>query len=266
MRKLFNVVATLAVVLGTGAGHGAGMTLDVLPNWVGAGVGVTTEWAGAKDTAVALAPGGRVQFSEHRFVEVYGPFLNVNLLNVQGWEFGPSVSYRFGRKDVEDPVVNRLPAINGVVEAGGFGGYTYINTTGVPWRVRTGVSVLTAVGGDTTGTHVTPYASFWMPLSPTVFVGVGGGFTWSSSSFMQQRFGVTPAASAASGLPVYSANSGVRQVYAWPAVIVRLSDHWYGGAGAFYQRLTEDAANSPIVTQRGDRNQWTVGAGIGYGW
>ena len=96
MRKLFNVVATLAVVLGTGAGHGAGMTLDVLPNWVGAGVGVTTEWAGAKDTAVALAPGGRVQFSEHRFVEVYGPFLNVNLLNVQGWEFGPSVSYRFG--------------------------------------------------------------------------------------------------------------------------------------------------------------------------
>jgi outer membrane scaffolding protein for murein synthesis (MipA/OmpV family) len=42
---------------------------------------------------------------------------------------------------------------------------------------------------------------------------------------MQQRFGVTPAASAASGLPVYSANSGVRQVYAWPAVIVRLSDH-----------------------------------------
>jgi outer membrane protein len=40
----------------------------------------------------------------------------------------------------------------------------------------------------------------------------------------------------------------------------------YGGAGAFYQRLTEDAANSPIVTQRGDRNQWTVGAGLGYGW
>jgi outer membrane protein len=45
-----------------------------------------------------------------------------------------------------------------------------------------------------------------------------------------------------------------------------LGPRWFAGAGAFYQRLTGDAADSPIVTQRGDRNQWTVGGGIGYAW
>ncbi len=99
-----------------------------------------------------------------------------------------------------------------------------------------------------------------------MFVGVGTGFTWSSDSFMRQRFGVTPEAAAVSGLPVYTAGAGVRQFYAWPAVVVRLSPSWFAGAGAFYQRLTGDAADSPIVTQRGDPNQWTVGGGIAYTW
>jgi outer membrane protein len=55
----------------------------------------------------------------------------------------------------------------------------------------------------------------------------------------------------------------MRQVYAWPAVIVRLSARWFAGTGAFYQRLTGDAADSPIVTERGSPNQWT-GVGVGY--
>ena len=126
--------------------------------------------------------------------------------------------------------------------------------------------MLTAVSGGTTGTHVTPYASFWMPLSSTVFAGVGAGLTWSSSSFMQQRFGVTTGAAAASGLPTYTAGAGVRQVYAWPAVVWRFSPRWFAAGGAFYQRITGDAADSPIITQRGDRNQWTVGAGLAYAW
>jgi len=255
-----------AWLLAGSAAQAAGLTVDILPNFAGAAIGSTTEWMGSKETVVGIVPGARVKFSTHRFAELYGPIADVNILNVPNWEFGPIISYRFGRENVEDPVVNRLPGIGGGVEAGAFAGYHYINTNGVPWRLRIGVSALSAVAGDATGAHVTPYASFWMPLSRIVFVGLGSGFTWSSESFMQQRFGVTPSASVSSGLPVYSAESGVRQVYAWPAVIVRLSEHWFGGAGAFYQRLTGDAADSPIVTQRGDPNQWSAGVGVGYAW
>ena len=243
-----------------------GQTLDTVPNFVGLGVGTTTQWMGAKDRVIGLVPTARLQLPGERFAELYGPIADVNLLNTRNWEFGPMVSYRFGRKDVDDPVVNTLPSIKGGIEAGAFGGYHYVNQHGVPWRLRVGASVLTGVSGGTTGSHVTPYASFWMPLSSTVFVGVGAGFTWSSSSFMQQRFGVTPDAAAVSGLPVFTASSGVRQVYGWPAVVWRLSPHWLVGAGALYQRLTSDAAESPIVTQRGDRNQLTAGGGVSYSW
>jgi outer membrane protein len=147
-----------------------------------------------------------------------------------------------------------------------FGGLHYVSNAGIPWRLRVGVSLLTGVGGDTTGSNITPYASLWMPLSETVFLGIGGGFTWSSGSFMQQRFGVTSADAALTGLPEYTPSAGVRQAYAWPAIIVRLNRQWFAATGVFYQRLTGDAANSPIVTQRGDRNQWTAGGGIGYAW
>jgi MipA family protein len=263
------LIRTLLVaggVLIAGVGHAMGPQVDIIPNYIGVGLGTTTEWMGSKDNVVGIVPGARMQLSGNRFLEVYGATGDINVLDVPNWEFGPMVSYRFGRKDVQDPVVNTLPPIDGGFEAGAFVGWHYVKMDGIPWRLRLGIGATTGVSGGATGSHVSPYASIWVPLSHKVFVGLGGGVTWSSTDFMQQRFGVTPAASAASGLPVYSAEAGIRQVYAWPAVVFVLSPEWYAGVGGFYQRLTGDAAASPIVTQRGDRNQWTFGAGMGWSW
>jgi outer membrane protein len=250
----------------SGNASAAGITVDVIPNFVGAGLGSTTEWLGSKERIWAVVPGGRVQLEKNRFVEVYGPIVDMNVLDSPNWEFGPMASYRFGRSEVEDPVVNLLPPIDGGLEAGIFAGWHYIRSEGIPYRVRLGVSVTTAISGGAAGGHVTPYASVWVPLSPQLFLGFGGGITWSSESFMQQRFGVSPEASAASGLAVYSAGAGMRQYYLWPAMIYRVSKQWYAGAGAFYQRITGDGADSPIITQRGDPNQFSAGIGVGYAW
>jgi outer membrane protein len=256
----------LLLFLFSSTASAAGITVDVIPNFVGAGLGSTTEWLGSKERIWAVVPGGRVQLEKNRFVEVYGPIVDMNVLDSPNWEFGPMASYRFGRSEVEDPVVNLLPPIDGGLEAGIFAGWHYTRIEGIPYRVRLGVSVTTAISGGAAGGHVTPYASVWLPLSTRLFVGVGGGLTWSSESFMQQRFGVSPEASAASGLPVYSASAGMRQYYLWPAVIYRVSKEWYAGAGAFYQRITGDGADSPIVAQRGDANQFSAGIGVGYSW
>ena len=243
-----------------------GIQVDVIPNFIGAGLGVTTEWMGAKDKVAGIVPGGRVALDNNRFIEVYGPIADMNLLDSPNWELGPMVSFRFGRSDVQDPVVNALPPIDGGLEAGVFVGWRYLRTEGIPYRVRLGVSLTTAVSGGASGGHVTPYASLWMPLSPTLFVGLGGGLTWSSASFMQQRFGISPEASAASGLPAYSARAGVRQYYVWPALLFKVSKQWFAGAGAFWQRITGDGADSPIVSERGERDQLSAGIGLGYSW
>jgi MipA family protein len=261
--------AARVLLLGLLVARGAlanGIQVDVIPNFIGAGLGVTTEWMGAKDKIAGIVPGGRVALDNNRFIEVYGPIADMNLLDSPNWELGPMVSFRFGRSDVQDPVVNALPTIDGGLEAGVFAGWHYIRTEGIPFRVRLGVSLTTAVSGGASGGHVTPYASLWVPLSRTVFVGFGGGLTWSSESFMQQRFGVSAEASAASALPAYSAGAGVRQVYLWPAVLWNFAPKWFAGAGGFWQRITGDGADSPIVTERGKRDQISAGLGLGYSW
>ncbi|HEU4922382.1 MAG TPA: MipA/OmpV family protein [Burkholderiales bacterium] len=256
----------LFLFLSSSNASASGIQVDVIPNFIGLGLGVTTEWHGSNDKVAGIAPGARASLEKNRFIEVYGAIADMNVLDSPNWEFGPMVSYRFGRSEVEDPVVNMLPPIDGGLEAGVFAGWHYTRIEGIPYRVRLGVALTTAISGGATGSHITPYASVWVPLSPRLFLGLGGGLTWSSESFMQQRFSVSPEASAASGLPIYSAAAGLRQYYLWPAVIYRASKEWYVGAGAFYQRITGDGEDSPIITQRGDPNQFSAGIGVGYSW
>lgn len=54
--------------------------------------------------------------------------------------------------------------------------------------------------------------------------------------------------------------------YAWPAVIWRLDKSWALGAGFMYQKLSGDAADSPVVKDRGNANQFIGGLGLGYLW
>ncbi len=116
------------------------------------------------------------------------------------------------------------------------------------------------------GFNTTAFANFWLPVSSKVFIGLGGGLSWSAASYNRAFYGVTERESQLSGLPAYAPDSGTRQWYAWPAVIVQVSPNWYVGGGVFYQRMMSEASNSPIVSQRGDRNQWTGGVGLAYAW
>src|SRR5204862_1184059 len=69
-----------------------------------------------------------------------------------------------------------------------------------------------------------------------------------------------------SGLPAYAPGAGFRDAYTWTAIMWPLGKHWALGAAFYYQRLLDGAANSPIVRERGDPNQWTVGIGGGRFW
>jgi hypothetical protein len=47
---------------------------------------------------------------------------------------------------------------------------------------------------------------------------------------------------------------------------MHLSTRWRVGAGVVYFRLIGEAAQSPIVSDRGSPNQWILGAGAMYLW
>jgi outer membrane protein len=99
----------------------------------------------------------------------------------------------------------------------------------------------------------------------TIF-SIGPRVRWADDNYMNAYFGISPGASSATGIPVYTADSGV---YAYGAVAGLR--HQFGSDGqwgvhsyARYDRLTGDAENSPIVTQFGSANQYSAGIGLSY--
>jgi outer membrane scaffolding protein for murein synthesis (MipA/OmpV family) len=235
-----------------------------LPSMAGLGVGSTTDYAGGKDRMIGVVPGLRYVTGGGRLLEWYGPYAQFNFGDLTGFQWGPAGSLRLGRKDVDDPVVAQIHEVHTTVEGGGFVGYEYINTGGVPYRLRGSMSVVTNAGAIYTGARVSLNGSAWVPVHSRVFAGVGLGATWVSAGFNQTYFGVTQDDSARSGLPAFSPSGGLEQVTGWLAAIYRIDPHWFAGAMIYYQRISGSAADSPIVTQRGNRNQITYGAGVAY--
>lgn len=240
---------------------------QLVPNYFGLAGGVTPEWAGAKDDMAGVVPGARVKLDNNRYAEWYGPYAGIKVNQDMNFEWGPAMVVRLGRQEVENEAVAALPEIGYGLDLGGFVGYAVTRTdTAIPFYSRVGLQLTTAVAGDAKGTNATVYANTWVPLSRQVFVGLGLGATWADDKYMQHYFGVDAAGAAQSGISEFDAQAGVRQFYAWPAIMYQVNPQWYLAAGAYYQKLTNDAANSSIVKEQGDDNQLTYGLGLGYAW
>ena len=93
-----------------------------------------------------------------------------------------------------------------------------------------------------------------------------GSHVYGDSNFNDTYFGVSNAGSAASGLPFHDAESGLVSFSIQPMIAYHLNEKWHIGAGLRYMRLTGDAADSPIVDDRGDENQFIGGIGVVYTW
>ena len=83
---------------------------------------------------------------------------------------------------------------------------------------------------------------------------------------MSTYFGVRASDCAPSGLPAYSADAGFRNVRLTFGAMVPVTEHWLIGIGVMYMRLVGNAADSPIVDDRGSPNQFSGGLGVAYAW
>jgi outer membrane protein len=92
----------------------------------------------------------------------------------------------------------------------------------------------------------------------------GPRLTAGTASSVNPYFGITAAQAALSGLPVYDARGGIRSYGLGTQATYAFTRQWAGELFLEYERLAGDAANSPLVTQRGSRNQLQLGAGVTY--
>ncbi len=88
-----------------------------------------------------------------------------------------------------------------------------------------------------------------MPVFPTnrLTLTPGVGITWADDNYMRTFFGVSPQQSARSGLPVFNAGAGVKDVTVGLNANYSLNRHWFLMTNAGAKLLLDDAEKSPIT-------------------
>ena len=173
-----------------------------------------------------------------------------------GFSFGPAADLvaRRSNSDVGAPV----GSVARTIELGAFAQYEWQDS----WRVR--AEILKGVNGHRGLVGTIGADKIWRNGDRYVF-SIGPRVLFSDGRFERAYFGVTPAASLASGLPIYRPGGGVYGVALASGLSYQLGGGPWGLFGfARYERLVGDAAKSPIVRQFGSRNQLSGGIGLNY--
>lgn len=168
-------------------------------------------------------------------------------------DFGPLVQFQSERD--EDDVGAAVGDVDFTLEAGAF-----VNFNLSPnFRIR--LEGQKGLGGHD-GLVGTVAADFAVRGGNDTLFTIGPRLRLNDDDYAQDYFGVTPAVAAATGLPVYDPDGGIRAVGAVAGITHQLSRSFgvYGYAG--YDRLVGDAADSPIVTNFGSRDQFSAGIAL----
>ena len=273
MRALALVLATLLLTIAGAAGPRPALAQELqipapaaIPNFAGLALGFAPDYIGANEYIIGPAPFAKLGWDEWRNVTLVGNQLSANMLNHEILRAGPIGRLRFGRSNVQDNVVKKMNDISATVELGAYVGAEFINAADPRIRFLANVSVTHDVGQVNNGLVVRGSANYWYPLAEFLTLGLSTSISYANGNWMETYFDVDNQDSQQSGLPFYRASGGVKDVWVGPYFLFHLSREWHVGTGVFYSRLLGDAADSPVVKDRGSANQFIGGAGFLYAW
>jgi outer membrane scaffolding protein for murein synthesis (MipA/OmpV family) len=241
---------------------------------VGVAGGVVPSYEGSNDYVLAAVPVVRARVSQIN-ITVRGNLAWADLIPTPagpGWDFqlGPMAQVDFNRSGaIVDPRVKLLPHRKTAIE---LGGYIGIGKTGVITSDYDSLSLSVGAVHDVAGIHgstiITPSITYSTPLSTKAFVALSLAADHMGQGYADAYFTITPADSAASTLPAFSAGKGWKD---WSTSLLGAysltGDLTHGLAlmgGVNYRRLLNDAADSPVTSIAGAAGQWTGLLGLAY--
>jgi outer membrane protein len=167
------------------------------------------------------------------------------------------VKVKLARNEGSDINLRGLGDVGWTFEAGAFAEYWITD-----W-LRSRVEVRQGFGGNR-GVVADLIADVVVPVTPQLTFSGGPRMTLATTAATSPYFSVTPGQSAASGLPVYDAGGGLRSIGLGAQARYEWSPQWASHMFVEYERLAGDAANAPLVTRYGSRDQIQVGMGVTY--
>ena len=189
-----------------------------------------------------------------------------------GLSFGPDLRYSSQRgSGVKDEVVALLPDLKSTVELGFGAGISRKKLFTRADSLSASLGMRWDVSGHAKGWTAHPSVSYFTALGSGSGAGLSLGATWLDQKYTDYYYTITPEQSAATEgqLPTYQAKKGWKDLTASAYYGFDFDNNFKnGGFGmAFslgYERLINSAAETPVTSLRGNRNQFTAVAGIGY--
>jgi outer membrane protein len=225
------------------------------------------DYEGSDDYEAYGAPFGKYQWASGRYISLGGTSgseragrLKANILATDTgsiWQFGPLLQYRPKRDDVENNKVDKLKSVDAATEAGAF-----IGLDSGPWTAS--ISFATDVSDEHDGSLLYFNGGYDIPVNERFKLNLGAQMTWASDDYMETYFGVKPKNSARSGLPKYTASSGIKNAGMSLTGFYSFNKTWGLLGNVSYTRMLNDAEDSPLVNKVGDKNQYVAVLGITY--
>ncbi|MFZ3309978.1 MAG: MipA/OmpV family protein [Xanthobacteraceae bacterium] len=198
--------------------------------------------------------------------DFFGPrdSFSFSVINTPAFQFGPAVQIINQRKASDYAETNGLADVNYAAQVGAFANFWPLPWLRLRGEARQGIGGETGVTGDVFLDAVVPIGQWTLSAGPRV--------TLQTAAATSPYFSITAAQATTANLlqpglaPLtpYHAGGGLYSYGAGTQLQYAFNETWTAHAFVEYQRLTDSAADSPLVTQRGSPNQFIYGLGATY--
>jgi outer membrane protein len=230
---------------------------------LGVGPAMSPNYEGDNDYDISIAP--LLSFNYRDLIFVNNNQIRVNILGSEtlieseNFKAGPSLGIDFGRDEDNSVDLSGLGNVSTSVELGGFVSYQQ-----GPTRAR--IRVRQDVANGHNGLEIIGdfRILFYKTERTTIITTIKG--TWVNETYMDSFFGITPFQSTQSGLTAFDSGSGFKDVGVNITSSYLFNDKWSFITNVGYKQLLGDAKDSPLVQQRGDKDQFVGAAFAVYTW
>lgn len=231
---------------------------------IAAGIGTRPDYLGSDDFELTPYIAGNLSYGPY-FLEAQGQEVRLGFEPVQGLALGPMMNIGNGRdKGVKSDRVGRLPKIGDAFEAGGFARYSWQGLFDRRDSLTLDTTFLTDLSNDHDGTIGSLGLTYGRKLGDRWSVGAGIRLTYVDDKYAQAYFGIDAVGAAASGLPIYNAGGGIRDIGLSAKVGYALDQNWSIQLLGSYKHLTGGFKDSPVVDLEGSTGQLSGALAIGY--
>ena len=246
---LFCLTGTALAFTDVETGEGAAADTKMT---AGLGTAIVPDYEGSDEYTGAPLLLFQAHFDNNMYIDLFGNRVRANVLPYKQFHFGPVLQYRAERDDVDNDTVDKMQKVDAAVELGGFAGVAIDG-----WIAS--LQIVADVSDAHDGVLYTLSAGYrFVPnkdlsLVPTL------SSTYADEDYMQTYFGVDATNVGTSGLPLFDADSGVKDVSAILIVDYHPWEQWKLVGGVVYKKLLGDAEDSPLVDTIGEGNQFIIG-------